>query len=190
VAVSEREFADVSRDSASGVEAPGWVGAAGAALLGGSSLIGRILSVAGRRRFSTKDRRQPELLRQSCDYTPRIDAPECSLAQVRRPDGIAGNLKADYEYTLSANHARPFSHKMTIQIGYAGRLGHRGLVQSDLAQPLTLFKDPKSGQTWAQASKVYEVLAQQRTYCLSGESESQFGSGGAVLRKHVSRRQE
>jgi hypothetical protein len=48
---------------------------------------------------------------------------------------------------------------MTIQIGYAGRLGHRGLVQSDLAQPLTLFKDPKSGQTWAQASKVYEVLA-------------------------------
>jgi hypothetical protein len=74
-------------------------------------------------------------------------------------EGVASNLKAPYEYTLSANYARPIPHKMTIELGYAGRLGHRGLVQSDLAQPLTLFKDPKSGQTWAQASKVYEVLA-------------------------------
>jgi hypothetical protein len=73
-------------------------------------------------------------------------------------EGVASNLKAPYEYTLSANYARPIPHKMTLEVGYLGRLGHRGLLQSDIAQPLTQFKDTKSGQTWAQASTVFAKL--------------------------------
>ena len=42
--------------------------------------------------------------------------------------------------------------KMTIEVGYIGRLSHKGLMQQDFAQPLTGFKDVKSGQTWTQAS--------------------------------------
>jgi hypothetical protein len=73
-------------------------------------------------------------------------------------EGVSSDLKAPYEYTLNANYARPISHKMTIELGYVGRLSHAGLVQQDMAQPLTLFKDPKSGQTWAQASKVFDIM--------------------------------
>jgi hypothetical protein len=66
-------------------------------------------------------------------------------------DGVADNLKAPYEYTLSANYARPLPHHLSLEVGYIGRMGHRLLVNEDYGQPLTLFKDPKSGQTWQQA---------------------------------------
>jgi hypothetical protein len=66
--------------------------------------------------------------------------------------GVASDLKAPYEYVLNAAYARPLTHQMTLEIGYVGRMGHRGIVVQDFGQPLTLFKDAKSGQTWAQAS--------------------------------------
>jgi Carboxypeptidase regulatory-like domain len=72
--------------------------------------------------------------------------------------GVSSDLKAPYEHLLNASYARPLPHKMTIEIGYAGRLGHRQIVQQDFGQPLTNFKDPASGQTWAQASTVYAKL--------------------------------
>ena len=65
--------------------------------------------------------------------------------------GVASDLKAPYEYVLNAAYARPLTHQMSIEVGYVGRLGHRGIGIQDFGQPLTLFKDPKSGQTWAQA---------------------------------------
>ena len=65
--------------------------------------------------------------------------------------GVASNLKAPYEYVLSANYAKPLPKNMSLEIGYAGRLSHRGIVQQDFGQPLTLFKDAKSGQTFSQA---------------------------------------
>jgi hypothetical protein len=73
-------------------------------------------------------------------------------------EGVSADLKAPYEYTLNASYARPLPHKLTIEFGYLGRLSHAGLVQQDMAQPLTLFKDPKSGQTWRQASTIFAQL--------------------------------
>jgi Carboxypeptidase regulatory-like domain len=65
--------------------------------------------------------------------------------------GVVSNLKAPYSLVFNANYAKPLPGKMTIEVGYAGRLYRRGLVQQDFDQPLTTFKDPKSGMTWQQA---------------------------------------
>jgi hypothetical protein len=72
--------------------------------------------------------------------------------------GVASNLKAPYEYLLNASYARPLPHKMSLEIGYAGRLSHRALLSQDFAQPMTKFTDPKSGQSWIQASTVLAQL--------------------------------
>jgi hypothetical protein len=72
--------------------------------------------------------------------------------------GVSSDLKAPYSYVLNANYARPIGHGMSIEVGYIGRLAHRGILQQDMGQPLTLFKDPKSGQTWAQANTVLANL--------------------------------
>jgi hypothetical protein len=66
--------------------------------------------------------------------------------------GVASDLVAPYQYLLNFSYARPLPKRMSIEVGYIGRLGHKGLMQQDFAQPLTLFKDTKSGQTWQQAS--------------------------------------
>ena len=39
---------------------------------------------------------------------------------------------------------------MVVEIGYAGRLSHRLLMEGDVYTPLEYFKDPKSGVTWEQ----------------------------------------
>jgi hypothetical protein len=65
---------------------------------------------------------------------------------------VANDLKAPYEHVMNISYSRPLPKKLSVEVGYAGRLAHRGIVQQDFGQPLTLFKDTKSGQTWAQAS--------------------------------------
>lgn len=65
--------------------------------------------------------------------------------------GVVSNLKAPYSFVFNANYAKPLPGKMTLELGYAGRLYRRGLVEQDIDQPLTNFKDPKSGMTWSQA---------------------------------------
>ncbi|HLK67929.1 MAG TPA: TonB-dependent receptor [Bryobacteraceae bacterium] len=72
--------------------------------------------------------------------------------------GVSSDLKAPYEHVFNATYARPLPGKLSIELGYVGRLGHRGIVQQDFGQPLTLFKDAKSGQTWSQASTVLAQL--------------------------------
>jgi len=72
--------------------------------------------------------------------------------------GVSSDLKAPYSYVLNANYARPLPHGMSIELGYVGRLAHRGILQQDFGQPMTLFKDKSSGQTWAQASTVLANL--------------------------------
>jgi hypothetical protein len=61
-------------------------------------------------------------------------------------NGVSSDLKAPYEYLLTANYAKPLAKHMSLEIGYAGRLSHRGIIQQDFSQPLTNFKDPFSGQ--------------------------------------------
>jgi hypothetical protein len=65
--------------------------------------------------------------------------------------GVSSDLKTPYEYLLNASYARPLPKKLSIDIGYVGRMGHRQVVGQDYGQPLSNFTDPASGQTFAQA---------------------------------------
>jgi Carboxypeptidase regulatory-like domain len=61
-------------------------------------------------------------------------------------------------HTLSFNVQRSLPGKMTLEVGYIGRLG-RNLYQSiNLNQVPYTFKDPRSGQTFAQA---FDAVADQ-----------------------------
>ncbi len=64
--------------------------------------------------------------------------------------GIAPNLKPPYSYVLNASFARELPGKLTFEIGYAGRLSRRLLLEGDVYTPLEYFKDPASGITWEQ----------------------------------------
>lgn len=80
--------------------------------------------------------------------------------------GIASNLKAPYSLVFNANYAKPLPGKMTIEVGYAGRLYRRGLVEQDFDQPLTTFYNKASNMTWAQAVGVLhnDYLAAGQNY--------------------------
>ena len=64
--------------------------------------------------------------------------------------GIAPNLKPPYSYVLNASFARELPGKVTLEVGYAGRLSRRLLLEGDVYTPLEYFKDPGSGITWEQ----------------------------------------
>ncbi len=82
--------------------------------------------------------------------------------------GVFPGLVAPYSMLLNATYVRQLPSKMTIEVGYVGRLARKSLVQMDVFQPLTQFKDPKSGQTWAQASSIL------RDYNLQGKRASEI----------------
>jgi len=71
-------------------------------------------------------------------------------------------LVAPYSMLLNFSYARPLPGNMTVELGYIGRLSRKSLLRQDYFQPLTQLLDPKSGQTWAQAS------GQLRSYLESG----------------------
>jgi hypothetical protein len=64
--------------------------------------------------------------------------------------GIAPDLKPPYSYVFNLSFARELPGKMTMEVGYMGRLSHRLLMEGDVYTPLEYFKDPKSGITWEQ----------------------------------------
>jgi len=80
--------------------------------------------------------------------------------------GVVSNLKAPYSLVFNLNYTKPLPGKMTIEVGYAGRIYRRGLVQQDFDQPLTTFKDKVSGTTWMQAVGVLhnDYLAAGQNY--------------------------
>lgn len=67
---------------------------------------------------------------------------------------IDPNLKAPYSFLLNASYARELKGGVTFEVGYIGRLSRASLLQVDTFQPLTRFKDQKSGQDWTQMSGV------------------------------------
>jgi len=66
--------------------------------------------------------------------------------------GINPSVVAPYSFVLNLNYAKELPGKLTFEIGYAGRLARKNLLEQDYNQPLTTFKDPASSQTWTQAS--------------------------------------
>ncbi|MEZ5356994.1 MAG: TonB-dependent receptor [Bryobacteraceae bacterium] len=92
---------------------------------------------------------------------PQLTAPSTGSFPVTPPAilggfnsgvGISPDLVAPYSIVMNLNYARPLAGGMTMEVGYAGRLMRKNLLQSDYFQPLTRFRDPKSGQTWTEAA--------------------------------------
>jgi hypothetical protein len=69
-------------------------------------------------------------------------------------NSISPDLVAPYSYVFNATYGRQIPGKMTLEVGYMGRLSHKGLLQADTFQPLMRFKDPASGQTWVDAAAI------------------------------------
>ncbi len=72
--------------------------------------------------------------------------------------GISSNLVAPYSFVLNLNYAKELPGKITMEIGYAGRLSRKNLIEADFNQPLTNFKDQGSGQTFTQAAGILRSL--------------------------------
>lgn len=72
--------------------------------------------------------------------------------------GIDSSLKTPFSYALDFSIGRQLPHNMSIEVAYIGHLGHRLMVQSDLAQPLNL-RDPASGFTYYQAATALANVA-------------------------------
>lgn len=85
------------------------------------------------------------------------------------------NLVAPYSMLLNLNYTRPLPGKMTVEVGYIGRLSRKGILRQDYFQPLTQFKDSKSGQTWTQASGIL------RNYLESGITPAQVRANPSIL---------
>ncbi|MDX1984971.1 MAG: TonB-dependent receptor [Bryobacteraceae bacterium] len=75
--------------------------------------------------------------------------------------GISPDLAAPYSMVLNATYSRPLPGGLTVEVGYIGRLMRKTLLQSDYFQPLTRFRDPASGQTWAEAAGQLRSLFDQ-----------------------------
>jgi len=73
--------------------------------------------------------------------------------------GISQDLKTPYSYVLNASYSRQLPGKLTMEIGYMGRLSHRLLMQGDVYTPLENYKDPASGVTWQQNAQIVYNLA-------------------------------
>jgi hypothetical protein len=85
------------------------------------------------------------------------------------------NLVAPYTYLLNATYARPLPGKLTVEVGYVGRLSHKNLLTQDYFQPLTRLLDPKSGMNWAEASGIL------RDYFEAGITPAQVKANPSIL---------
>jgi hypothetical protein len=74
--------------------------------------------------------------------------------------GLDQNIKTPYSYTLDFSVGRELPKGFALEVSYVGRLSHRLLTQSDLAQPLD-FVDKKSGLDYFKAltalAKIYRT---------------------------------
>ena len=72
--------------------------------------------------------------------------------------GISPDLKTPYSIILNADYSRELPGKITMEVGYIGRLSRRLLMEGDVYTPLENYKDPGSGITWQQnAMTVYNL---------------------------------
>ena len=72
--------------------------------------------------------------------------------------GISPDLKTPYSIMLNADYSRELPGKVTMEVGYMGRLSRRLLMEGDVYTPLENYKDPGSGITWQQnAQTVYNL---------------------------------
>jgi hypothetical protein len=89
--------------------------------------------------------------------------------------GVSSDLKTPYSIVMNASFSREVPGKLTMEVGYMGRLSRRLLMEGDVFTPLENYKDPGSGVTWQQNAQIvynlYSTLAKQ-----SGLSYNAAGS--------------
>lgn len=73
--------------------------------------------------------------------------------------GISPDLKTPYSIILNADYSRQLPGKVTLEVGYVGRLSRRLLMEGDVYTPLENYKDPASGVTWQQNAQIVYNLA-------------------------------
>ena len=76
--------------------------------------------------------------------------------------GLDNHMKTPYAYAFDFSITRELPGNFSVEVAYAGRLGHRLLQEVDLAQPLNI-KDPASGMTYNQAATILAKAAQAGT---------------------------
>src|SRR5262245_44029865 len=89
--------------------------------------------------------------------------------------GVASNLVAPYSFLLNLSYTRPVAAGITVEAGYIGRLGRKGLLQQDYMQMLTHFKDNASGMDWTQAMGIL------RGYYESGITVAQVTANPSIV---------
>jgi hypothetical protein len=67
-------------------------------------------------------------------------------------------LRTPYATTFNFSISRDLPGNSTAEVAYVGRVGKKLLAQSDFAAPLVNFNDPKSGQSWIEASGIVADL--------------------------------
>jgi hypothetical protein len=65
--------------------------------------------------------------------------------------GVNPNIVAPYSFLLNASYQREVKG-FVVETGYVGRLSRKQLLQQDYFQPLSIFRDPQSRQTWIEAA--------------------------------------
>jgi hypothetical protein len=73
--------------------------------------------------------------------------------------GIFPDLVAPYSFLLNASVSHQFGSGITVDVGYVGRLSHKGLLEQNVGTPLLNFKDNKSGMTFIQADTAMRLLS-------------------------------
>src|SRR5260370_1298359 len=96
---------------------------------------------------------------------------------------ISPDLVAPYSYVMNASYCRELPGKMTIELGYLGRIGHRGLEEEDTLHALTPLKDPAFAQNRAQAGTQSVALTCSWSHWIDSSSAPEGGAGasGAVI---------
>lgn len=74
--------------------------------------------------------------------------------------GVDNSLKTPYSYAMNLSYQRQLSPTMSIEVSYVGHLGHRGLIQDDMASPMDLV-DPKTHIDYFAAAQALAKLYSQ-----------------------------
>ncbi len=88
---------------------------------------------------------------------PKGGFPQVQPSNFQITNSIDDQLKTPYTMNLNFSIGREFGKGWFVQGSYVGRLSRRSLIHRDVAEPTNL-KDPKSGQTYFEAS---QLLASQ-----------------------------
>ena len=74
--------------------------------------------------------------------------------------GVDSSIKTPYSYTLDFSVGRELPHGFSLEVSYVGRISHRLLSLSDVAQPLDLV-DPKTHVDYFAAAQALAKLYRQ-----------------------------